>query len=983
MGTVDIIIYDNWFGFIYNVILGISSKIYWFLKGEDYAGAGVIFGICIILFFFYPTFKMLLNTGSLYSREGVAEGIVDYTNRIVKTDFFYKSFIAGIILILMFLEVDVRLLLNPKNTSQKIPVEVIEIAMEKTLGGDSNTEFMKRDRDPKTGEEFFVFKEPLIIGASVFFIDTVFQALILPLTHVFKISDDYVDSFRRINVDIFGVFTAGMLTASNQSDIFDNLAKQISLLPKLGHPRVFPKHIEKDYYLEDDTLIPKLKQTFTVPTKVGLGTKILSFFGFGSIPVDSTSLSPASASLYTILSKFNYLMVYDGGYNSIYDIGNNRNYKELFSDLASFLDSSEGNSDDPNSFIKTIKTNPKRLIVSKNIDTDSFNFNEYANLRNIMLTHPEVAELYAIVLSWYKHSPVESQELQERAQLYKRYCEWNTLVKQSEYNRVCKDAETVRLIQNSRENKSFKLYDMSNLFFWNATVDKYKKTMDTYFNKYLDKLQRARTLNANNDDFNEFNNFIETMFTKDGNESIYGIALQQILSGNTIHANLFNSWQDEQQFVSDYFKSIRDILNDQYKRLTGVNLSGILAGNNTAVQMSTPDCSQNGGIICTTERYVDLLSQLYTYIIQVQKVGDSEPIALTDNKGNTINVNVKLLQSIDSAGIDYLMQTISYWKQVNSVARIVSYNIARMLDYLNQLIALDDSVNSGNNVNNEDAQSYTVKKEDTFIPDSDNLFYYFMKLFADISDIDNEEHVSPAMFGTKAEYGHGLLESATVKIVKAFVWFLYFIVMTLTIFLLFYFLIQRLIAFTVYFTLWPVLFFKAAFLGSFKETLGGFFTSWASFRCFDFAFLIGFIFIKFMGYFTFSSSIYATRIYQNYGNEAIKTVNMFITVLSMLISILLIRFIYTRMVQLITNRFDVIADSLGRVADQAMAQAGAVASLGAAGMKMAGKVGGLMVGFIPVIGSLASTALNTAVDKGADIAQNVASKITNPIDGQK
>lgn len=960
MGTIDIVIYDNWFGFIYNAILAISSKIYYFLKGENYTGAGVIFGMCILLFFMYPTIKMLMTVGSFSKDSG---GVIDYTNNIIKTDFFYKAFIAGILLFVLFWEVEIRLLINPNSTSGAIPPEVTEMLLEKGLGFDKQNEYVKKD-----SEGYLVFKEPLIIGASVYFVDTVFNLLILPLTKVFKISDEYVDNFKQINVDAFGIFTEGMMLASNQSNIYDNLADAVSLLPPLGHPTVFPKHHTKDYYKEDDTLIPKIREIFVTPLKTSWWAKI---FGIESTPIDDKSLSPASGALYTILSKFNYLMIYDGGYNSIYDAKSNRNLKELTGDILTFLDQDK-NSINPNDFLKSIKTNDRRLLISNNISNQGFNFNEQSNLHNIMLTHPEVAELFAIVLSWYKHTPLVAQELQEKSKMYLTICKEGVLLKEHEkkYCESNKVSGVKEVIDSVKDDKIYVTGNLSvmkdkSLFYWNSTPDNYLKTMHTYFNtgsksggeSYLDKIKGVKNKGA----LKEFNQFLGALFTNDAANSVYGLALKQILSENTVQANLFNTGEKEIEFDANYFDNVLKVLKDQQDRLDGDGSSL--------------------GIIKLTEKYIETLSLLDNLIMQAQSVG-GKPISVTGPSGESLPINIELLSDIDSSGRDYLLQTINYWKKVHNVAIIVRNNIAKMTNYLNSLKQLTDTPN------NRDVEASlsdkVISKEQNFINEnSDNLFYYFIKIIADMSDIDNKEHVSEPMFGGEAKFGKGLLATSTVQIVKAFVWFLYYILVCITLFLLFYFLLQRLIAFTIYFTLWPVIFFKAAFLGSFKETLIGFFTSWASFRCFDFAFLIGFIFIKFMGYFCTSSAIFATRLFDGYGSEAIKSVNMFITVISMLISVLLIRFIYTRMVQLITNRFDVIADSLGKVADMAMAQSGAVASLGAAGMKMAGRVAGTMLAFIPAVGPLIGGAANMASDKVADVAQKLSEKITNPTDGQK
>jgi ABC-type transporter Mla MlaB component/rubrerythrin len=1002
LGSIDLHIYDNWFGFIYNGILAISSRIYYVLVSSHY----MLFSTCVILFILYPFFKLIINTGVTFSRQ--EGGLMDTIDRSIKAEFWFKAFIAGMLIILMISEVDVTLINSNKSVNSVIPLQVSDILIKDGLGFKDSDNYMRCEEvDSESNKSIkrnqCTYAQPVIIALPLFFIDTIYNYIVGPMAHQFKLSAaDNVSAgdYAQVNVDVFDKFISGMLNANAQVSIFDNLGTMVSKMVTIGHPIVFPTHHEHDFYDESDTLIPKTQETFKIPKSSGIS----GFFSniFNNKP-DDESTSRESATLYTILAKFNYLMLYTKDFNSIYkDIEqetqagtelNNQNLMELKEDLTKFL---TGESLDPSSYFTfesgANKGNNKlRALVPNNfVEEKGFNFNKYATYNNLLLTHPELVELFLIALSWYKQLVLPVSELEELSKVIKQCsdekrdifdkfaCKWN-YSKDIEKNLETLTESTPSSILSSAtnvslESKGLKITDKNgkefetSFYYWNADKDMYSGVMESYL---YDSTSNFNSISEIASDFQNSDNdrliiegiqndkknkaykyllFLRSMLSNPATKSIYGFALTQVFMNQSLPANLFNTGKKEMDYKKDYFTGLIELLDNQADRVLK--------------------------IAKLTDKYLVELKSLNNLIVAGQTEG-----AVSDN---TLDIKLDVIKRIDSAGMSYLLQTIRYWEEVNKVAKDMHGSLSSMKIFLDTLIG-NDTGGEGTSYTNDSLGDFVSplqisKSSNVITQDTDNMLFYFMKVLLDISEVDRTD-TNQAFWTSMTSAVKGLGDLTIVTLLKGLIWFLYFILVCVTIFLLFYFLVQRLIAFAIFFLLWPVMFFKAALLGSFKETLGGFFSSWASFRCFDFAFFIGFIFVMFMAKFNTVTAIYATRIFDNYGNDAIRTVCMFIAVISMLVSILVIQFTYTRLAQLLTNKFDVISDSLGKVADMALAQSGAIASIGASGVRTLGGIAGGLLSLIPIAGSVIGAGVQMGSNVAAGASKHVSDMLNKPPEG--
>ncbi|BAI81674.1 hypothetical protein DEFDS_P050 (plasmid) [Deferribacter desulfuricans SSM1] len=337
-----------------------------------------------------------------------------------------------------------------------------------------------------------------------------------------------------------------------------------------------------------------------------------------------------------------------------------------------------------------------------------------------------------------------------------------------------------------------------------------------------------------------------------------------------------------------------------------------------------------------------------------------------------IKTNKNLAKLVRSEESNYIKRVALFYTnlytKVNGFLNSINFNLSN----IESVKSLYEKILAEAN-----AEGVDVK---TVLKDRKEDFVLFRLLNIPVNTV-NEEVKEPGIkdkFLSKA----GLITKE--GFIYALVVLFFYIFCIFTIFLFIMYLIQRFIAFVLYFILSPLYFIKAIVTQTFNQTLTAYFASWINFRAFDFGLLIGFIFLKLVIKIVNTFSLYLVYIYQS-NLLGIKLAFMSILVLSMFICIQVMKFIYLKITRIVNNKFDVVAESLAKVSDMALGQAMALASAGVGLAKTASSLGfkglgGLINTVAPGVGSIVSKAGSAASGAAGEVgkqAVDAAQKLNN------
>ena len=155
--SIDLYIFDSWFGFVYEIGFYVSDFLYGLLF-SNIGGIVLVYFICV----FWGALVRGVFTGSTIG----AEGFTDYQDRLHKNEYFYKVIFGSVLVVFFMLPIDV----NVKYTSNRlIPPEIINITFD-SLSKDKTTLVAGSESDNTTKAHTI----PTALALPISVIDAIF-----------------------------------------------------------------------------------------------------------------------------------------------------------------------------------------------------------------------------------------------------------------------------------------------------------------------------------------------------------------------------------------------------------------------------------------------------------------------------------------------------------------------------------------------------------------------------------------------------------------------------------------------------------------------------------------------------------------------------------------------------------------------------------------------------------------------------------------
>lgn len=940
MDPVEVHVIDSLFGVCYQIALIVSAKIY-----SMFASTDVLYGGTVALFFLFiflnNHLRSMFRSVTVFS--GDSGGFTE--NNPLQKEFLFKLIFSIILLILLFLPIKVKLIIDQQVATLHVPPNQVEVLL-RTIGlhepGDTSKKICDvgtENSESENGEmavvsTYVTCTEPYIVGLSLGLVDIIYDVIKDGLIGLFP--DDILnqEDVTVKNFNIFAEFSVSSTLLDIKSKLFQGMSDVAARVPELISITK-PGFLYRNNVIPSESSVskmPKLNGVLFLPSDEPLSISEANAALSNDVSVDNYIPSVA---LYIILNKFNYLSKYgselgnisvDKDPNSNYNISSFTILKE---DLDYFKSDTILNDDNYLQYFYNKRQHIPHIGQAMEKD-EPWNLNQLSNLDNLLLAHPELAIFLLNVYSWVRFDG-NSDEVMASLDAYAAN------ISDPEEKRKFENSMEVYSSINVATSAATGVSDNDYQYLFNANIDNFLNAKEKLYDKLSKIEQNANSsIKEYNASVKEYLNFLSTYFS--GNTvSLSTILFGQVSSGSKIRSNTFSFTDDNYSSHNwEFYKDLKTkVIEDQ---------------------------------IIETSKLINTVSD---YLTELNAVKDQITISKNSNADNNFSL-------IGQGGLSYLNSTIEFWDSVLTTANTFHDQLKITREYLDSFTQVAEEASkkySTKSPEEIESSGFDMLVKDLKFYKSTNKMagendgrYILYNIFAPIAKQydDNENEMSSFKWEDFKNIGKHVERVIVTTIVSAVLWVVLYIFLLLTFLLLFYIMIQRIVAFIMFFCCWPILFFKAASSSKLGQPIIAIITSWASYRAFDISIIVGLLFSKILQSLTVNTGIYGHFIYGEYSQRAIQSLMTAMVIFSILISLLIIRFLYTSLNGLITNNFDVVSESLNKVADKAIASAGQMSSLAIGGAKL---LGTFIAGSIPFIGGLlaaGTSALGGAAQKGVE-----------------
>jgi hypothetical protein len=957
MQAIEVNIIDSLFGVCYQIAMVVSAKMY-----SMFASDNVVYSGTVVLFFMFVFFgnylRSIFSGATLFSPN--AEGFT--ANNPLKGETFFKVIFSIILLLLLFLPIQVRLTIKQQASTLQVPpdrvaailetikfsdvckVSIDNSTMSKNTGNGSST----NSNQMEVTQSSIQCREPYIVGLSLGLVDYIYNVLVDGILGLFPTDMVNKEDLNIKNFNIFAEFSVSTSLLDIKTKLFQGItdvSARATDLVSLNKPELLWQNDVTPEESESSKL-PKLDRILFLPTE-----KPLSIAESNSQEGSIDNYIP-SAALYIILNKFNYLSKYGADEGNIGKSTNNEDDSDEYkvSSFAIFKNDLDYFKSDPLSTKNYLQYfyNKKQAIpyITKALEKETpWNLNQLSSLENMLIAHPELAIFLLNMFSWVRFDANSSESIASLQAYASTLTNPKDKKKYEKYIKNYIKAINADKPRGSTLNPVVDAKDRVNLrdaandpLLFNTSIERYKNTKDDLYKKLSDieTISNSST-SAYDKAIEKYSSFLQLYFS--GNTiSLSTMFLGQAAANKKISCNSFsfNPKDYNWEFYDKLEKEVIDVQIAETKKL--ITLIGT--------------------------KYLPELNSIKNTIIESQG---------TNNKVTNSNFS-----SIGQGGLTYLNSTIDFWDNMMTTATAFHDQLNLTKGYLNTFVKVakeaekkysaakpEDLEKLGENMNLNDLRIY--KSTHKMGAGNDGRFILF-NMFEPVAKQYDDNNKDLGIFSWDyKKIGKNISKAVVTAIVKAALWVILYIFLLLCLLLLFYIMIQRIVAFIMFFCCWPILFFKAASSSKFGQPIIAIITSWASYRAFDLSIIIGLLFAKIMQSLTVNTSIYSSFIFGEYSQDAIQALGQAMVIFSILISLLIIRFLYTSLNSIITNNFDVVSESLNKVSDKAIANAGQMSSMAIGGAKF-------LASIVPLIGPLLSaggSAIGKVVNKGSSDVKNI------------